>query len=216
MKKHNDDLKSQSKDKKEKIDIEINSSDSEQIDNLSLESKNEKQKPSDSIEKKIVELEIQLKDYKDKLLRKAAEFENYKRRSESELSSFLKYSNEYLIVDLLPVLDDFNRLNSAWDEKHDIESFKKGIDLIYDKYKKVLQKHGVKEMESIGKKFDVNLHDALMQIPQKDVDPDTVINEIEKGYFLKDKVIRHAKVIVSSLDDSESIGNKQEKQTDND
>lgn len=216
MKKHNDDLKSQSKEKKDKFEIEINSSDSEQIENSTTELKNEKAKLSDSKEKKIHELEFQLKDFKDKLLRKAAEFENYKRRSESELSGFLKYANEYLILDLLPVLDDFDRLNSAWDEKHDIDSFKQGIDLIYDKFKKVLQKHGVKEIESVGKKFDVNLHDALIQMPQKDVDPDTVVNEIEKGYYLKDKVLRHAKVIVSALDDTGTLDNKQGKKSEND
>jgi molecular chaperone GrpE len=134
----------------------------------------------------------------DKLLRKAAEFENYKRRTESELSSVYKYANEKLIADLLPILDDFDRLNSTWNEKHDSEKYKEGIDLIYDKFRKVLQKHGVKEIESAGKPFDVNLHDAVLQVPRTDVEANTVVEELEKGYYLKDKVIKHAKVIVSA------------------
>ena len=144
------------------------------------------------------ELAERVNELTDKLLRKAAEFENYKRRTENELSSVYKYANEKLISDLLPILDDFDRLNSAWDEKHDAEKYKEGIDLIYDKLKKILQKNGLKEMESAGKPFDVNLHDAILQVPKEEVEPNTVVDEVEKGYYLKDKVIKHAKVIVSS------------------
>lgn len=149
------------------------------------------------------DLSAKVNELTDKLLRKAAEFENYKRRTESELSSVYKYANEKLIADLLPILDDFDRLNSAWNEKHDVEKYKEGIDLIYDKLKKVLQKHGLKEIDSVGKPFDVNLHDAVLQVPKTDVEPNTVVDEIEKGYYLKDKVIKHAKVIVSSKPDSD-------------
>ena len=144
------------------------------------------------------DLSAKVNELTDKLLRKAAEFENYKRRTENELSSAYKYANERLIADLLPILDDFDRLNSAWNEKHDVEKYKEGIDLIYDKLKKVLQKHGLKEIDSAGNPFDVNLHDAVLQVPKTDVEPNTVVEEIEKGYYLKDKVIKHAKVIVSS------------------
>jgi molecular chaperone GrpE len=149
------------------------------------------------------DLSAKVNELTDKLLRKAAEFENYKRRTESELSSVYTYANEKLIADLLPILDDFDRLNSAWNEKHDVEKYKEGIDLIYDKLKKVLQKHGLKEIDSVGKPFDVNLHDAVLQVPKTDVEPNTVVDEIEKGYYLKDKVIKHAKVIVSSKPDSD-------------
>ena len=134
---------------------------------------------------------------RDQLLRKAAEFENYKRRTENEISSLFKYANEGLILELLPVLDDFDRVNSMWNEKHDPETFKKGVELVYDKLNKVLQKQGLKEIESKGKQFDVNQHEAILQTPSADAEPNTIIDVAEKGYNLKDKVLRHAKVIVS-------------------
>jgi molecular chaperone GrpE len=147
-------------------------------------------------------LNAKINDLTDKLLRKAADFENYKKRTENELSSFYKFANEKVITDLLPILDDFERLNSAWDEKHDAGKYKEGIGLIYEKFKKVLKQHGLKEMDSIGKPFDVNRHDAMLQVPKDDVESNTVVDEHEKGYYLKDKVIRHAKVTVSSKPDS--------------
>lgn len=135
---------------------------------------------------------------KDQLLRKAAEFENYKRRTENEISSLFKYANEGLILELLPVLDDFDRVNNSWNEKHDAETFKKGIELVYDKFNKVLKKQGLKEIDSKGKQFDVNKHEAIMQTPNAELEPNTIVDVAEKGYDLKDKVLRHAKVIVSS------------------
>lgn len=150
-----------------------------------------------------IELENQVKFYKDQLLRKAAEFENYKKRTEAETSNVYRYANEALIRDLLPVLDDFNRIKKSWDEKHDLESFKKAFELVYEKFVKVLQKQGVKEMDVLGKEFDVNLHEALMQAPDADAEPNTVTGVIENGYYLKDKVLRHAKVIVSSNSNQE-------------
>ncbi len=144
------------------------------------------------------DLKTKINELTDKLLRKAAEFENYKRRTENEISSHYKYANEKLIIDLLPILGDFERLNSTWNEKHDVEKYKEGIELIYEKLKKVLKQHEVKEIDSVGKPFDVNLHEAVLQMPKADVEPNTVVDELEKGYYLKDKVIKHSKVIVSS------------------
>jgi molecular chaperone GrpE len=152
---------------------------------------------------RISELEKQADYYKDQLLRKAAEFENYKRRTDNEVSNLYRYANEGLILELLPVLDDFERIKKSWDEKHDIDSLKKGIDIVYDKFKKVLEKQGVKEIDALGKIFDVNLHEAIMQMPAGDIATDTVTNVIENGYWLKDKVLRHAKVIVSSKPEEE-------------
>lgn len=143
---------------------------------------------------------IELEVLRDRLLRKAAEFENYKRRTESEISTLFKYQNEGLITDLLPVLDDFDRVLKP-DNKQDLETFKKGVELIFDKFKKVLEKQGLKEIESTGKPFDVNLHDALMQVENNKAAPNTIMDTAEKGYYLKDKVIRHAKVIVSKKEE---------------
>jgi molecular chaperone GrpE len=147
--------------------------------------------------KKLKELQSRNDALKDQLLRKAAEFENYKRRTENEISNIYKFAGENLISDLLPSLEDFSRVMKLWEEKHDVDAFQKGVELVYGKFRKILEKQGLKEIESIGKPFDVNLHDAIMQMENGEVDPDTVIDEVEKGYLLKDKVIRHSKVVVS-------------------
>ena len=162
-----------------------------------------KEEKTETENNKTDELQAQVSILKDTLLRKAAEFENYKKRTDSEISSYLKYANENLLIDLLPVLDDFDRVMKAWNDKHDVETFKKGIEMIYDKFKNTLEKQGLKEIESDGKAFDVNLHDALLQTPNPELPANTVLETIEKGFYLKDKVIRHAKVIVSANPDED-------------
>jgi len=147
---------------------------------------------------KIAELEKQVTQYKDQLLRKAAEFDNYKRRTENDFASLTKYAGESIISHLLPVLDDITRSLKSAKEKGESDSFVKGIELIYAKFLKVLEAQGLKTMEVVGKPFDVGFHDALMQIPRPDLPPHTVVEEVEKGYLLFDKVIRHAKVVVSA------------------
>jgi len=143
-------------------------------------------------------LEKQLQQYKDLLLRKAAEFENYKKRVENESASIVKFANEELMTELLPTLDDLERSLKLSKDKKDFESFYKGVELIYQKMFSVLAAQGVKALETVGKEFNVDFHDALMQVPKSDVAPHTILEEVEKGYTLHDKVIRHAKVIVSA------------------
>lgn len=147
---------------------------------------------------KLAEAEKQADIYKDLLYRKAAEFENFKKRAENELGSVVKFANESLIGDLLPVLDDFERSLKAAKTSKEFDSLYRGIELIYQKLVKNIEKRGVKSFETVGKEFNVDFHDALLQIPREDVAPHTVLEEIEKGYTLRDKVIRHAKVIVST------------------
>ncbi len=155
--------------------------------------------------RRIEELENEIADLKDKLLRRAAEFENYKRRTENDQLNLLKYAAESFIIKLLPVVDDFERSLQHIDNSSDTESIKKGLKLIYDKLVKVLDDQGVKRIESLGQPFDVNFHEALLQRKADDVAPHTVVDELEKGYMYKDRVIRHAKVIVS--EDQEGNGN---------
>jgi len=145
-------------------------------------------------------LKVELINMKNALLRKAAEFENYKKRTENEISNYIKYASDHLIKELLPVYDDVNRSIESMEkgETKDFETLKTGIKHIQDKFKKVLKKEGLKEIDVLGKEFDVNLCDALMQVPKEGVKPNTVIDVVEKGYYLKEKVIRHAKVLVSS------------------
>lgn len=160
---------------------------------------------ADTLKTRVAELEGNLTQLKDQLLRKAAEFENYKKRIESDYASVVKFANEELISSLLPALDDFYRSikmsqekinNSTTSQKNELV-FLKGMELIYSKLMKILETQGVKQFDTIGQQFDPYYHDALMQIPKQDVAPNTIIEEIERGYLLHDKVIRHARVIVA-------------------
>jgi len=159
----------------------------------------------DLLSAKVVELETALNQYKDQLLRKAAEFENYKKRTESDYAALVRYANEDLVGKLLPVLDDFERSLKAIkkteaaggsNEKNNV--FGQALELIYNKLGKILESQGLTHFEVVGQPFDPQLHDALMQMPKSGVPPHTVIEEVEKGYMLGEKVLRHARVIVSS------------------
>ena len=135
--------------------------------------------------------------YKELAIRKAAEFENYKRRTENDQLNLLKYAAESLIIKLLPTIDDLERSLEHMTEETDVQKIKEGVQLIYNKFVKTLDDQGVKKIESIGKPFSVEFHEALMQRVDDSVPPHTVIDELETGYMYKDRVIRHAKVIVS-------------------
>jgi molecular chaperone GrpE len=155
------------------------------------------------LEDKTTQLEQEVVDLKDKLLRKAAEFENYKRRTENDQINLITFAAESFIQKLLPVIDDFERSLGHVDEAQDINAIKQGLKLIYDKLMKVLDEQGVKKIEAVGNPFDVDYHEALMQRPDDSVEPHTVLDEMEKGYTYKDKVIRHTKVVVSEEKSSE-------------
>jgi molecular chaperone GrpE len=152
---------------------------------------------SENFEEKINALEEELTKYKELALRKAAEFENYKRRTENDQLNLLKYAAESIIIKLLPTIDDLERSLEHMTEENDVQKIKEGIQLVYNKFVKTLEEQGVKKMESIGKPFSVEFHEALMQRADDTVPPHTVIDELETGYMYKDRVIRHAKVIVS-------------------
>ena len=147
--------------------------------------------------------------FKDQLLRKAAEFENYKRRVESESAGIMRSANESLLLALLPVVDDFARSMKAGKEQQDYDAFHAGVEMIYAKFQKVLEKYGVIPFTSAGKPFDVGFHDALLQIPRADLDPHTVVEEVERGYMLFDRILRHAKVIVSTAPEAPEESNGQ-------
>lgn len=159
-------------------------------------------------EEKISEPETQESDIlkeelgkaKDALLRLAAEFDNYKKRTDNEIVNYIKYASENLIKELLPLLDDFDRSIESIEkgETKDFETLKAGLISIAGKFRKTLESQGLKEIEVLGKEFSVDTCDALLQVPKPDVPPHTVVEVVEKGYYLKDKVIRHSKVLVSS------------------
>jgi molecular chaperone GrpE len=201
-----------SKHKKDKLQDEQNKS-TEQEENIS-ENLEQNEKGSESFdaktEIKIAELQAQVKDWQDKLLRKAAEFENYKRRTENDQFNLITYAAESFIVKLLPIVDDFERTLEHIDDINNNKSVKDGIKLVYEKLLKVLNDQGIKKMQTKGQPFNVDYHDALMQKKDDSVPDHTVLEEIESGYLYRDKVIRHAKVIVSeeSSSDDNQISNE--------
>ncbi len=168
-----------------------------------------------STEEKITQLDTEVSELKDKLLRKAAEFENYKRRTENDQMNLLTYAAELFIQKLLPVVDDFERSLQHIEDAQDIDAIKQGIKLIYDKLMKVFQEQGVKKIDSVGKLFDVDYHEALMQRSDDSVESHTVLDEVEKGYTYNDKVIRHAKVIVSEEKSSTAEETENDEQNSN-
>lgn len=147
---------------------------------------------------KIAELELQVVQLKDQLLRTTAEFENYRRRTAAESLALTKYAAERVLLQILPTLDDFTRSIKIGTETIPEDTFFQGVKMIYGKFLKSLEAQGLKEMEVLGKEFNVEYHDAMMQIPRAGVAPHTILEEIERGYLLHDKVLRHAKVVVST------------------
>ncbi len=161
------------------------------------------QKERSEHERSDTDLVTQIAQLKEQVLRKAAEFENYKKRTEETIASLAKTANEGLILELLSVIDDFDRSLKAGKEHADLESFYEGVFLVRNKLMKILEGRGLKPIESVGKPFDIEYHHAMMQVPRDDVAPDMVVEELEKGYLINDKVLRHAKVIVSKQPEDE-------------
>lgn len=139
-------------------------------------------------------------ELRDKYLRLYSEFENFRRRTSKEKGDLIKSANEDVLVALLPVIDDFERARKSMNDSIGIEGIREGIELVFNKLYKTLESKGLKAMESpIGKEFDSEIQEAITQAPAPSEDlKGKVIDEIEKGYCLNDKVIRFAKVIIGS------------------
>jgi len=151
----------------------------------------------EKLQNEINQLKEEVNQWKDKFLRKMAEFDNYKKRVEQDQIQLIKYANEKLIKDLLPIVDDFERTLSFSKEELKNNSVLQGVEMVYNKLMKLLSDYGLKKIEALNQPFDFNYHEALLQVPKDGIEPLTVIEEVEKGYLLNDKVIRHSKVIVS-------------------
>lgn len=173
------------------------------------ELKENKKEPQNHKEEKVVTLKEseytklkeeadKAKEYWDKVLRLQADFENTRKRIEREKQDFLKFANEGIIVELLNVLDDLERtVELAQFQHQDLSSFLKGVEMILAHLYDMLKEYGVKPIEAEGKIFDPHYHEALMQQENKDLPEHTIVEELQKGYMLNDKVIRTAKVKVS-------------------
>ena len=134
----------------------------------------------------------------DKYLRLYSEFENYRKRTNKEKADLLKYGSEEMIKSILPVVDDYERAIQAFGENEDNAALKEGVVLIYNKLMNILQQKGLKAINAKGEKFDENLHEAVAQFPAaNEEDKGNVVDEVLKGYYLNDKVIRYSKVVVA-------------------
>ncbi len=192
--------------KEENIDKETESSTNANVSDQSQnESENGSKKESESgneeptepteldkANKKIAELE-------DKYLRQVAEFDNFRRRVMKEKAELILNGGEKVLTSLLPVVDDLERAQQHMANATDVKALKEGIDLIIDKFNKLLKSQGVKEIETKGKDFDVNYHEAITMIPsENDEQKGKIVDCVSKGYTLNDKVIRYAKVVVAN------------------
>ena len=149
-------------------------------------------------DKLIEELKQENAALKDKLVRKTAELDNVIKRCEKEKLEMLDYANEKLLLKLLDLIDDLDKAVEAGKESHNPDTILTGVEMIHEKAKKLLEDEGVKQIEpSIGKPFDVNIHDAMVSMPSEHPEG-TVVQEIQKGYTFRDKILRHSKVITSS------------------
>jgi len=146
---------------------------------------------------KIIDLEKQLAETRDQLLRKAADFENFRKRMNQEKQSSIEYANQSLLLDIIPIIDDFERAIQAGESSSDIKAFLEGIKMIEKRLVSQLEsKWGLKRFNSAGELFDPNLHEAMLMEKSPEVSEATVQEDFVKGYFLKERVIRAAKVKV--------------------
>lgn len=169
-------------------ETEINEQDSQSI---------EKDLESESTEK-VEDLGQKLIEMNDKYLRLYSDFENYRKRTSKEKLDMIKFASEDTIKDLLPIIDDYERAMEDIDNQDISDTTKEGLRLIYSKLMNTLTQKGVKPINAKGELFDENIHEAVTQIPaQCNEDKGRVIDEITKGYFMFDKVIRFSKVVVA-------------------
>lgn len=152
----------------------------------------------DVLNKQLEDISKEKDEIKEQLVRKAAELENIRRRSLKEKQDMIDYANERLLFKMLDTLDDINNAYNASISSNDFEALKKGVELMKNKAIKLFDEAGVKQIESyVGKEFDVNFHEALMKMPS-DLPENFVVQEIQNGYMLNEKVLRHTKVITSA------------------
>lgn len=147
--------------------------------------------------KKEISSEEKLAEMQDRYLRLSAEYDNYRKRTLREKIELTKNAGENILISIIPVIDDFERAMKLMEASADCTAMKSGIDLIYNKFNEFLKQNGIREIESLNKDFNVDLHDAITKIPaQDDSMKGKVVDVIQKGYWLNDKVLRHSKVVV--------------------
>lgn len=159
--------------------------------------KDEKKIKKDKTHEQIESLEKQIAEMRDKHLRLQAEFDNFRKRTLKEKMELLKSGGESVITSILPIIDDMERALAAFRELEEENPFKQGIVLIFNKFQDFLKQNGVKEIDAKGKEFDTDLHEAITKIPAPAEElKGKVVDVVQTGYLLNEKVIRFAKVVI--------------------
>ncbi len=156
-----------------------------------------KNSETDNSEETFANADEKLAEVTDRYIRLSAEFDNYRKRTLKEKMELSRNAGEQLLLRILPVMDDFERALKLMDSNSDCKAMKEGIDLIYNKFRDFLKQSGVKEVEALGSEFDVETHEAITKVPAQDKSQKgKVVDVVEKGYYLNDKIIRFPKVVV--------------------
>lgn len=156
------------------------------------------QEEDNSPEAQLAKAENEIAELKDKYLRQAAEFDNYRKRVIKEKADLIKTGGERMATAILPILDDFERAHETMDKMEDVAAVKEGVQLIIEKFLKLLKQEGLEKMDVVGQPFDTDYHEAIAMVPgQPDEMRGKVLDCVQTGYKLNDKVIRHAKVAVA-------------------
>jgi len=151
-----------------------------------------------TLEAELVKAKAKAEDHYGQLQRLQADFDNYRKRTQKEKTELIKYASERLVGDLLPVLDNFDRAVSAAKINPDFTSFSQGVEMILRQMQTALSKEGLRAMEAVGQPFDPNLHEAVLRVASEEHPENTVVEELQKGYYLKEKVLRPCMVKVSN------------------
>lgn len=152
------------------------------------------------------ELEARLRETQERLLRMAADFENYRKRIEREKQEYVKFAHERLLRDLLPVLDNLMRARQHARDARESPVLLSGLELVVGEFQKVLERYGVTGIESVGQPFDPNVHEALQTVEVEDAEPGRVVEEVQRGYLLHGRVLRPALVSVSTAPEQTAPG----------
>ncbi|BAX79562.1 nucleotide exchange factor GrpE [Labilibaculum antarcticum] len=165
--------------------------------NETADSEQNQKSPEEKEVDELEELGIKLQEMNDKYVRLSAEFDNYRKRTLKEKMELTKSAGEKILINVLPVMDNFERALQSIDATKDVDAIKEGVHLIYGNFKEFITQNGVKEIEAVNQAFDTDIHEAITKIPAPTKKmKGKVVDCVEKGYFLHDKVIRFAKVVV--------------------
>jgi len=191
--------------KKENVELESNPDEDKKIATEDVKTDNSTEDNSEATKKdevteeqnQLEELQKKNSELNDKYLRLTAEFDNYRKRTLKEKMELMKSAGESLLLNILPIVDNFERALKSMDDTKEVDAIKEGVNLIYNSFVEFMKTNGVKEIEALNKEFDLDEHEALTKIPAPEKKlKGKVVDVIEKGYKLNDKVIRYSKVVV--------------------